>query len=264
MSASEVQGTSFDDRVTDPEKMIRNVPNRHLTPEAQRQQLDLIQNHNRSHEQSVGGDEVLEGCFRAPETAFRMQTEATDAFDTRNEPVRVHEEYESTRFANGCLLARRSWSGASAPFTSTSGRGNRGTTTAASINIPRPAARTWTAPSRPSSPTRSAAAYSTGPPSSGRANSGGRPSPKIGDGRDPNPDGSTLAMVGGGFKGGVRHGATDEFGFRAVENRVSVHDLHATLLHVLGIDHEKLTYRFAGRDFRLTDVFGTVVRDLLR
>jgi uncharacterized protein (DUF1501 family) len=83
------------------------------------------------------------------------------------------------------------------------------------------------------------------------------------DGRDHNPYGYTMFMAGGGFKGGVCHGATDEFGFRAVENRVSVHDLHATLLHVLGIDHETLTYRYAGRDFRLTDVYGQVVHELL-
>jgi len=69
--------------------------------------------------------------------------------------------------------------------------------------------------------------------------------------------------AGGGFKGGLAYGATDEFGFKAVENRVSIHDLHATMLQNLGIDHTKLTYRYAGRDFRLTDVYGTVVGDLL-
>jgi hypothetical protein len=72
-----------------------------------------------------------------------------------------------------------------------------------------------------------------------------------------------MFMAGGGFKGGLSYGQTDEFGFRAVEDRVSIHDLHATLLHVLGIDHEKLTYRYAGRDFRLTDVYGEVMHDLL-
>ena len=70
-------------------------------------------------------------------------------------------------------------------------------------------------------------------------------------------------LAGGGVKGGLAYGATDEFGFRAVENRVSVHDLHATLLHLLGFDHERLTYRYSGRDFRLTDVHGEVVQELL-
>jgi uncharacterized protein (DUF1501 family) len=92
---------------------------------------------------------------------------------------------------------------------------------------------------------------------------GRTPVSESGDGRDHNPYGFTMFMAGGGFKGGVCHGATDEFGFRAVDKRVSIHDLHATLLHVLGIDHERLTYRYAGRDFRLTDVYGEVVHDLL-
>jgi arylsulfatase A-like enzyme len=72
-----------------------------------------------------------------------------------------------------------------------------------------------------------------------------------------------MFMAGGGFKGGVCHGGTDQFGFRAVDNRVSIHDLHATLLHLLGIDHERLTYRYAGRDFRLTDVAGTVAKGII-
>ena len=92
---------------------------------------------------------------------------------------------------------------------------------------------------------------------------GRTPMSEKGDGRDHNPYGFTMFMAGGGFKGGTCHGATDEFGFRAVDRRVSIHDLHATLLYVLGIDHEKLTYRYAGRDFRLTDVQGKVVRELM-
>jgi uncharacterized protein (DUF1501 family) len=82
-------------------------------------------------------------------------------------------------------------------------------------------------------------------------------------GRDHNPHASTVWMAGGGVKGGVTHGATDEVGFKAVENRVSVNDLHATILHLLGMDHRRLTYRFNGRDFRLTDVAGVVVNDIL-
>ena len=82
-------------------------------------------------------------------------------------------------------------------------------------------------------------------------------------GRDHNPYGFTAWMAGGGIKGGVAHGATDEFGFRAVENRVNIHDLHATLLHQMGIDHEQLTYRFSGRDYRLTDVHGRVLHELI-
>ena len=83
------------------------------------------------------------------------------------------------------------------------------------------------------------------------------------DGRDHHPYGFTMWLAGGGVRGGLIHGATDEFGWDAVEDRVHVHDLHATILHLLGLDHEKLTYRYAGRDFRLTDVYGRVVRGVL-
>jgi len=83
------------------------------------------------------------------------------------------------------------------------------------------------------------------------------------NGRNHNHRGFTYLLAGGGVKGGMAYGATDEFGFRAVENKVHVHDLHATILHLLGLDHEKLTYRYAGRDFRLTDVYGQVVKPIL-
>ena len=92
---------------------------------------------------------------------------------------------------------------------------------------------------------------------------GRTPVSENGDGRDHNHYGFTMWMAGGGVKGGHAHGATDEFGFKAAEDRVSVHDLHATILHLMGIDHEKLTYRYSGRDFRLTDVHGSVVRSIL-
>ena len=83
------------------------------------------------------------------------------------------------------------------------------------------------------------------------------------NGRDHNPYGFSMWLAGAGLKKGIVHGSTDEFGFAAAENKVHVHDLHATLLHLLGFDHEKFTYRYAGRDFRLTDVAGRVVQDLL-
>ena len=92
---------------------------------------------------------------------------------------------------------------------------------------------------------------------------GRTPVSEKGNGRDHNPYGFTMWMAGGGVKAGIVYGATDEFGFKAVENQVSIHDLHATVLHLLGLDHEKLTYRYAGRDFRLTDVYGNVVRDVI-
>jgi uncharacterized protein (DUF1501 family) len=92
---------------------------------------------------------------------------------------------------------------------------------------------------------------------------GRTPSTEGSNGRDHNNHGFSVWLAGGGVKGGMAYGATDEFGFAAAENKVHVHDLHATMLHLMGINHEKLTYRYSGRDFRLTDVHGTVVRDIL-
>src|SRR6266566_7153665 len=92
---------------------------------------------------------------------------------------------------------------------------------------------------------------------------GRTPTAEGADGRDHNPEGFTVWLAGGGVKGGFRYGATDDYGYYAVEDKVHVHDLHATLLHLLGLDHEKLTFRHAGRDFRLTDVAGRVVREIM-
>ncbi len=257
------QGVAFDDSVTDPERMISNLRNRQLTPSVQRQQLDLIQQLNREHERTVGGDEILEARIQAMETAFRMQTEATDAFDLRGEPASVREQYGMTPYANGCILARRLV--------------ERGVRT---VHVYCGGGQPWDDHNRINQNLRGRC------PDMDRASAalirdlkgrgllaetavvwggefGRTPVSESGDGRDHNPYGFTMFMAGGGFKGGTCYGATDEFGFRAVENRVSIHDLHATLLHVLGIDHERLTYRYAGRDFRLTDVYGEVIRDIL-
>jgi hypothetical protein len=84
-----------------------------------------------------------------------------------------------------------------------------------------------------------------------------------GVGRDHNPFGFTMWLAGGGFKPGITYGATDEFGYYAIEDKVHVHDLHATILHLLGLDHKRLTYRFSGRDMRLTDVHGELIRSIL-
>jgi hypothetical protein len=84
-----------------------------------------------------------------------------------------------------------------------------------------------------------------------------------GNGRDHNPHGFSMWLAGGGARGGMAYGATDDFGFRAVDNKMHVHDVHATLLHLLGIDHERLTFRYAGRDYRLTDVAGHVPQEIL-
>jgi hypothetical protein len=257
------QGTGFDDTQTRPESMIRDLRNKQLDATAQRKQLDLIQALNRDQESSFGEDEYLDGRIQAMETAYRMQFEATDAFDLRAESAAMRAEYGNSPFANGCLLARRLV--------------ERGVRT---VHVYYGPGQPWDDHSKINRNLRqrcpdmdkASAALITDLKRRGLLDEtavvwggefGRTPVSESGDGRDHNPYGFTMFMAGGGFKGGIAYGQTDEFGFRAVEDRVSIHDLHATLLHVMGIDHEKLTYRYAGRDFRLTDVYGQVMKDLL-
>jgi uncharacterized protein (DUF1501 family) len=181
----------------------------------------------------------------------------------RGEPASVREQYGSSPFAQGCILARRLV--------------ERGVRT---VHVYYGPGQPWDDHSRINQNLRgrcpdmdrASAALIRDLKSRGLLDEtaviwggefGRTPVSESGDGRDHNPYGFTMFMAGGGFKGGTCHGATDNFGFRAVEDRVSIHDLHATLLHVLGIDHERLTYRYAGRDFRLTDVYGEPIHDLL-
>jgi uncharacterized protein (DUF1501 family) len=192
-----------------------------------------------------------------------MQSEAMEAFDIRGEPTSVREEYGNSPFANGCLLARRLV--------------ERGVRT---VHVHYGPGQPWddhgsinrNLRGRCPDMDRASAALIRDLKRRGLlaetavlwgGEFGRTPVSESGDGRDHNPYGFTMFMAGGGFKGGTCYGTTDEFGFRAVDKRVSIHDLHATLLHVLGIDHTKLTYRYAGRDFRLTDVYGSVVQDIL-
>ncbi len=260
---AEHQGTHFNHAETDPEQMIRYLRNDSLGAEAQRQQLDLMQALNRGHQDSVGGDAYLDARIRAMETAYRMQFEALDVFDVRKEPRAVREEYGETPFANGCLLARRLvergvryvhlYYGPGQPWDDHKGINKNLRERCPDMD-------------------QGAAALVRDLKRRGLLDEtlviwggefGRTPVSEAGDGRDHNPYGFTMWMAGGGVRGGVAYGATDDFGFQAVENRVSIHDLHATILNQLGFDHERLTYRYAGRDFRLTDVHGTVLQELL-
>ncbi len=260
---SEHQGITFTDAETEPEKMIPNLRNTHLDPSAQRRQLDAIQTLNRNFSGSFGADQFLEGRIKSMEAAYRMQFEALDVFDIRKEPEAIRAEYGATPFANGCLLARRLVE-----------HGVR------YIHINYGAGQVWddhkdidkNLRDRCPDMDQAAAALIRDLKRRGLLDEtlvswggefGRTPVSESGTGRDHNPYGFTMWMAGGGVKGGLAYGATDEFGFKAVENRVSIHDLHATILYQLGMDHSKLTYRYAGRDFRLTDVYGEVVRDIL-
>jgi len=240
--------------------MIRHLRNPAVGPDAQRRQLDALQAMNRAHAAANGHDPQLEARVRAMETAFRMQSAAGEAFDTRREPLRVREQYGAGEFARGCLLARRLVERGVRFVQLSLGGWDHHTKINDELRkkcgeIDRPvAALLWDLRQR-------GLLDETLVVWGGEF--GRTPVSENGDGRDHNHYGFTVWLAGGGVKGGIAHGATDEFGFKAEEGRVSVHDLHATILHLLGLDHERLTYRYSGRDFRLTDVSGTVVEDIL-
>jgi hypothetical protein len=257
---AEHQGTGFDSGQTEPEKMIPDLRNRWLDTASQRRQLDAVQAMNQEFSRSFGGDDFLEGRIQSMESAFRLQTAATDAFDIRKEPAAIRAEYGEHNAGNSCLLARRLVE-----------RGVRYVHVALGNWDDHKELPTNYAKNCPPMD-QAAAALVRDLKRRGLLDEtivtwggefGRTPVSESGTGRDHNPYGYTVWTAGGGFKGGLTYGATDEFGFKAVENRVSVHDLHATLLYALGIDHTSLTYRYAGRDFRLTDVFGTVVKEIL-
>ena len=260
---AEHQGTHFNHAETDPEKMIRYLRNGKLDAAAQRRQLDLMTALNKTHRAGVGEDAFLDARIQAMETAYRMQFEALDVFDVRDEPERMRAAYGTTPFANGCLLARRLVE-----------KGVR------YVHVYYGPGQPWddhkeinkNLRERCPDMDQAAAALIRDLKAHGLLDEtlvvwggefGRTPVSESGDGRDHNPYGFTIWMAGGGVRGGLVYGATDELGFQAVENRVSIHDLHATILNQLGLDHERLTYRYAGRDFRLTDVHGRVLTELL-
>jgi len=259
------QGTYLDTKHTDVTKLISNIRNGRLSSTEQRKQLDLVQALNSRHLEERRTDPQLEARIETFELAFRMQAEATDAFDFNKEPKHVREAYGKGTHGRQLLVTRRLlergvrfiqvWSGKSQPWDNHDGLEKNH----------RKLAGEWDQP---------LAAFLTDLRERGLLDStlvlwGGEfgrtpvaEYPKL-DGRDHNHYGFTCWLAGGGARGGYIHGATDEFGFRTVENPVPVHDLHATMLHLLGMNHERLTYRFAGLDMRLTGVEGHVIKELL-
>jgi len=254
------QATRVSAAETDPERMIRHLRNPAVGPAAQRRQLDALQSLNEAHAAANGHDPRLEARVRAMETAFRMQSAAGEAFDTRREPLRVREAYGRGEFARGCLLARRLVErGVRFVQLSLGGWDHHNRITAELRKkcgeIDRPVAALLKDLRQRGLLDDTLVVWG--------GEFGRTPVSENGDGRDHNHYGFTVWLAGGGVKGGMSYGSTDEFGFRAAEGKVSVHDLHATILHLLGLDHERLTYRYSGRDFRLTDVSGTVIQDIL-
>lgn len=266
------QGTYIDTKNTKIEKLIEHIRNNYTSMPEQRAQLDLLQQLNEKHARARQKDAQLEARIQSYELAYRMQMDASDAFDISKEPEHIRKMYGEGTQARQILTARRLvergvrfvqvWTGEGQPWdnhddievnhrrlakdcdqaigallkdlkqrglldeTLVIWGGEFGRTP--TVELPQPGSN------------------------AGKIN-----------GRDHNHWGFTTWMAGGGVKGGYVHGATDEFGFQAVENKVHIHDLHATILRLLGFDHEKFTFRHAGRDFRLTDVHGNVVKQLI-
>jgi hypothetical protein len=264
------QGTYINTTHTRVEDLIENIRNPAVSRPAQRRQLDLLRELNSQYGQLRQEDPRLEARIESFELAFRMQLEATDAFDVSREPQHIRQAYGDHVQGRQLLIARRLIE-----------RGVR------VVQCYHGNVQPWDAHSQIEQNHRQLARECDGPIAAlltdlkrlglfdetlviiggefGRTPAVELPQPGTGDsrlGRDHNHWGFSVLLAGGGVRGGTVYGATDEFGYRAVENRVHVHDLHATMLRLLGFDHERLTYRYAGRDFRLTDVRGQVVRDI--
>jgi hypothetical protein len=251
------QGTHINNRTIDPRTIIRDVNNRYLSPPQQRQQLDLLQEMNRIHLEDRAHDEQLEGRIASLEMAYRMQGEAQEAFDLGRETAATRRLYGEGPFANACLLARRLverevrvvqiYYGDGQPWDD---HGD--------IQNHRNHARASDQPIAALLKDLKARGLLDDTLILWGGEFGRTPSSEGQRGRDHHSTGFTMWLAGGGVKGGLTYGATDEFGIHAVQNRMHVHDLHATILHLMGLDHERLTYRYSGRDFRLTDVSGEV------
>jgi uncharacterized protein (DUF1501 family) len=251
-----------------PAEVIPHLKRGPLSATAQRRQLDLLQKMNAAHREARGAESLLDARIASFEMAYRMQTAAPEAFDWRREPDRVLSMYRGgdgriNQFGMNCLLARRLvergvrvvqiYYGNGQPWDTHDN--NDGQHRQHADASDRPIAALLSDLKQRGLLDETLVIWS--------GEFGRTPASQGNNGRDHNHWGFSLWMAGGGIKGGMAYGATDEFGFKAVEKRVHPHDLHATMLHLMGIDHEKLTYRYAGRDFRLTDVHGKVLKDII-
>jgi len=262
------QGTYIDTRKEKAEELIENIQNGFVSQAEQRRQLDLLAELNHRHQRERAEDDRLDARIASFELAYRMQMEATDAFDVEQEPRHVREMYGPGVQARQLLIARRLIE-----------RGVR------FVQLFHGDVQPWDSHDNIATAHRALgqqcdqgiAALLTDLKQRGLFEDtlvlcggefGRTPSVELvggkpGMGRDHNHWGFSVWLAGGGVKGGHIHGSTDDFGYEAVESPVHVHDLHATILHLLGFNHETLTYRHAGRDFRLTDVHGNVVKEIL-
>jgi hypothetical protein len=264
------QGTHIDTSKGDVTRLIENIHNDRLSIEEQRAQVDLLQTLNHRHLAERPNETALEARIKSFELAYGMQQEAVEAFDTTSEPQYMLDMYGEGVQNRQLLIARRlvergvrfvqCWHGQGQPWDSHNNIAREHRNVANQCDQGLAALITDLKQRGLLDETLILCTGEFGRTPSVEMDQNGAGAVQ---GRDHNHWGYSLWLAGGGVKGGTVYGATDEFGFKAVENPVSVHDLHATMLRLLGFDHEKLTYRFAGRDFRLTDVHGTVVRDII-
>ena len=266
------QGTYINTEHTKIEKLIEHIKNNYTSLPEQRVQLDLLQALNERHRAKRKEDAQIEARIQSFELAYRMQMDATDAFDVSREPEHIRKMYGEGTQARQMLIARRLiergvrfvqvWHGAGQPWDNHDDIEINHRKLARDCDQPIGALLKDLKQRDMLKDTLVIWGGEFGRTPVVELPTPGSNAGKI-NGRDHNHYGFTMWMAGGGVRGGYVHGATDEFGFQAVDNKVHVHDLHATILALLGFDHEKLTFRSAGRDFRLTDVQGRVVKELL-
>jgi hypothetical protein len=266
------QGTYLDSKHTEIEKLIAHIRNRGVGPSAQRAQLDLLAELNRRHLDGRKGEAELEARIQSFELAYRMQSEAADAFDITQEPESIRAMYGPGVQGRQLLATRRLlergvrfvqlWHGEGQPWDHHDDLATGHRELAKQCDRPIAAFLKDLKQRGMLDDTLVIWGGEFGRTPTVELPTPGSNQGKM-NGRDHNHHGFSMWMAGGGVKGGYVHGATDELGFKAVENKVHVHDLHATLLYLLGFDHEHFTYRYAGRDFRLTDVHGSVIKDII-
>ena len=248
---------------------VKHITNTRVPPERQRQQLGLLGELNARFSQTTGRSDILEGRLRSFELAYRMQTAMPEIQDLAGESRATRKLYGlddpvTEDFGRQCLMARR--------FLERDVRFVQVTHSDSVVQWDQHGNLYQGHTKNAAEVDRPIAGLLSDLKARGLLDDtlilwggefGRTPTAQGKDGRDHNPHGFTMWMAGGGVKGGYAYGATDDYGYYAAENKMHIHDLHATILHLLGLDHERLTYRHAGRDFRLTDVHGEVAEDIL-
>ncbi len=262
------QGAYIPNNEKEPDKLLHYIRNEHPDAAGQRRQLDLLQKLNHIELERKGSDPQLEASIQSMEIAFRMQTEAPDVLDLTKETEATRARYGDSDFGRGCLMARRMVERGVRMVQIYFGNGQPWDNHDDILIHRRLARQADPAIAALLEDLKSRGLFHETIVVIG-GEFGRTPAVEVSglvsvqNGRDHNSYGFSTLLAGGGVKGGLVYGATDEFGFKAVENPVHAHDLHATILHLLGLDHTKLTYRYSGRDFRLTDVAGRVIREII-